>query len=65
MKWTDIFEIASTLSDVHPHVDPATVRFTQLRDMVLTLPKFSDDPDRCGEKILEAIQQQWLDEARE
>jgi FeS assembly protein IscX len=26
------------------------------------LPGFDDDPERCGEKILEAIQMAWLDE---
>jgi FeS assembly protein IscX len=34
-----------------------------LRDWVLALPDFNDDPAHCGEKILEAIQQAWMDEA--
>jgi FeS assembly protein IscX len=63
MKWTDIFDIAAALADAHPDVDPAQVRFTALRDMVLALPDFNDDPKHCGEKILEAIQQAWLEEA--
>jgi FeS assembly protein IscX len=29
----------------------------------MALPEFSDDPKRCGEKILEAIQMAWIDEA--
>ncbi|AIT28546.1 feS assembly protein IscX [Bordetella holmesii 41130] len=44
-------------------MDPKTVRFTQLREWVLALPDFQDDPARCGEKILEAIQMAWIDEA--
>ena len=32
-------------------------------ELVLELPDFDDDPARCGEKILEAIQQAWIDEA--
>jgi FeS assembly protein IscX len=63
MKWTDIHDIAAALADAHPDVDPGQVRFTSLRDMVLALPGFSDDPKHCGEKILEAIQQAWIDEA--
>jgi FeS assembly protein IscX len=63
MKWTDTYDIAAALADRHPDVDPAQVRFTALRDMVLALPDFEDDPQRCGEKILEAIQQAWIDEA--
>ena len=64
MKWTDVYEIAAALSDAYPEADPETVRFTQLRDWVLGLPGFSDDPAHCGEKVLEAIQMAWIDEAR-
>jgi FeS assembly protein IscX len=63
MKWVDTYDVAAALFDAHPDIDPAAVRFTQLRDMVLALPGFSDDPSRCGEKILEAIQQAWIEEA--
>jgi FeS assembly protein IscX len=63
MKWTDSLEIAIALADRHPEVDPKTVRFTDLRQWVLDLPGFDDDPKHCGEKILEAIQMSWIDEA--
>ncbi len=62
MKWTDSLEIAIALADAHPHVDPATVRFTDLHNWVRALPGFDDDPKHSGEKILEAIQQAWIDE---
>lgn len=63
MKWTDSREIALALADAHPDVDPRRVNFVDLRDMVVGLPGFSDDPKRSGEKILEAIQAAWIDEA--
>lgn len=64
MKWIDTQRIAEELCDIYgDEIDPKTVRFTQLRDLVLALPDFDDDPNRCGEKILEAIQQAWIDEA--
>jgi FeS assembly protein IscX len=63
MKWTDTMEIAIALADAFPDVDPATVSFTELRAWVLALPGFDDDPKHCGEKILEAIQAAWIDEA--
>ncbi len=63
MKWTDTQEIAIALADAHPQVDPKTVRFTDLYEWVRALPGFDDDPKRCGEKILEAIQLAWIDEA--
>jgi FeS assembly protein IscX len=62
MKWTDSLEIAMSLSEAHPDVDPQTVRFMDLRRWVLELPEFNDDPAHCGEKILEAIQMAWIDE---
>ena len=63
MKWTDTQRIAEELVDRHPEIDPKTVRFTQLRQLILDLPEFDDDPQRCGERILEAVQQAWIDEA--
>lgn len=62
MQWTDVQRIAEALYEAHPAVDPMRVRFTDLRAWVLALPGFDDHPDRCGEKILEAIQQAWIDE---
>lgn len=62
MKWTDINDIAIELSEAHPDVDPMTIRFTELMQWVLALDGFDDDPDHCGERILEAIQMAWLEE---
>jgi FeS assembly protein IscX len=62
MKWTDSLEIAIALAEKHPDVDPKTVRFTDLRQWVLELPGFDDDPKHSGEKILEAIQMAWMGE---
>ncbi|MGB4881947.1 MAG: Fe-S cluster assembly protein IscX [Neisseria sp.] len=63
MKWIDSQRIAEELFDNHSDIDPKTIRFTQLRDLVMALPEFNDDPDRCGERILEGIQQAWINEA--
>ena len=62
MKWTDTLDIAIALSETHPEVDPEQVRFTDLFKWVQELDGFDDDPKRCGEKILEAIQAAWIDE---
>ena len=63
MKWTDTREIALALCAAHPEVDPLAVRFTDLHAWVCALPGFADDPQKSGEKILEAIQMTWIDEA--
>ncbi len=63
MKWIDTEEIAIALAEKHPEVDPRAVRFTDLHRWVCELENFSDDPNRSGERILEAIQAAWIDEA--
>jgi FeS assembly protein IscX len=63
MKWIDTREIAIALAEAHPDVDPMGVNFVDLRNWVLELPGFDDDPKRSGEKILEAIQLAWIEEA--
>lgn len=62
LKWTDVNDIAIELSEQKEGVDPLTVRFTDLREWVLALSDFDDSPDRCGEKVLEAIQMAWISE---
>ena len=62
MKWTDSLDIAIELVDKFPDVDPTQVRFTELRQWVMELDEFDDVPERCGERILEAIQMCWIEE---
>ncbi len=64
LKWTDVLEIAIQLVDSQPDVEPRFVNFVDLHRWVLELPEFADDPQRGGEKVLEAIQQAWIDEAQ-
>lgn len=64
MKWTDVQDIAIELYETHSDVDPQYVRFTDLHRWVCELPKFADDANRSNEKILEAIQAAWIEEAR-
>lgn len=63
MKWTDSQRIAETLYDQFPDIDPKTIRFTDLMQWVMDLEGFNDTQDKCGEKILEAIQLAWIEEA--
>jgi FeS assembly protein IscX len=62
MRWLDIQDIAISLEETHPKADNINLRFTDLRSWVTALPEFSDDPNGCNEKILEAIQMAWIDE---
>ena len=62
LKWTDTLDIAIELDETHPDVDPKTIRFTDLHQWICELAEFDDDPERSGEKIIEAIQLAWIDE---
>jgi len=62
LKWTDSLDVAIELDEKYPDVDPATVRFVELREWVIGLDAFDDDPGHAGEKILEAIQMAWIEE---
>ncbi|MGK2914033.1 MAG: Fe-S cluster assembly protein IscX [Porticoccaceae bacterium] len=63
LKWIDVQELAVALVEAHVDVDPRYVNFVDLRNWVMQIPEFDDDPARCGEKVLEAIQMAWIDEA--
>ena len=62
LKWTDTLEIAIQLGEKFPDVDPKVIRFTDLHLWVCGLDEFEDDPNKSGEKILEAIQMAWIEE---
>lgn len=63
MKWIDVRDIAIALSEKFPDTDPSTVRFVDLHNWVVGLDGFDDDHGHGGEKVLEAIQTTWIDEA--
>ena len=62
MKWIDVNDIAVTLSEKFPDVDPKTIRFVDLHNLVIGIDGFDYDHHRGGEKVLEAIQAAWIDE---
>ena len=65
MKWTDAEDIGIALSDKFPGIDPLAVRFTDLREKVMGLEGFDDDPKGSNEPKLEAIQMAWYEEWKE
>lgn len=62
LRWTDVQDIAIELDEAYPEIDPRYVNFVDLRDWVLGLDGFDDDPEHSGEKVLEAIQMAWIEE---
>ena len=62
LKWVDSLEIAIELDETYPDVDPISVNFVDLRQWIMDLDDFDDDPEHSGERILEAIQLAWIEE---
>ena len=60
--WRDIDDIALDLVEKYPLLDPLTVKFPELKKMVIELPTFDDNPEGASDKTLEAIQAAWYDE---
>ncbi|MCH9665098.1 MAG: Fe-S cluster assembly protein IscX [Gammaproteobacteria bacterium] len=64
LTWSDTLEIAIQLLEKHPDVDPQWVRFTDMHKWICDLEDFNDNPEKSNEKILEAIQLAWIEEAK-
>jgi FeS assembly protein IscX len=63
LHWLDVERIGEELEAAHPEVDPLTISFPRLKQLVMALPDFAEEPGHpCNERILEAIQQAWIDE---
>ena len=61
--WLDVQRIGEELAEHYPDIDPLTISFPKLRDLVMGLPGFQAQPDHpSNERILEAVQQSWIDE---
>lgn len=63
MHWSDTLDIAIALCEAHPEVDPQYVRFTDMHRWICALPEFTAPPEASNERILEAIQTAWIEEA--
>ena len=60
--WTDSLEIAISLEETSPDTDPKTINFVDLRQLVIDLENFEEGQSNCGERVLEAIQMNWIEE---
>ena len=62
LDWKDFQEISITLYEEFPDIDPQWISFPDLHKKIIELDNFVGDPKKSNEKILEAIQQSWIDE---
>ena len=62
LKWNQSEDLALSLYEKFPDLDPANIRYTDLHKWVTELDDFDDDPKASNEAKLEAIQMAWLEE---
>ena len=62
LNWLDVNDIAIDLYEKYPELDPQWISFPDLHKKVCELENFIGDPNKSNEKILEAIQMQWIEE---
>ena len=62
LKWTDSLDIAIELDEKHPDIDPSYLNFVDLRDWIIALDDFDDDPALVNDEILSTIYQDWYEE---
>ena len=62
LTWDQPYDIALSLFEKFPEIDPTHIRFTDLHKWITELDDFEDDPLKSTEGKLEAIQTAWLEE---
>jgi len=65
LMWRDAEDIGYELYESRPDTHPLSVRFSDLRQWILALEEFADDPAASSEGTLEQIQMAWWEEWRE
>ena len=61
LNWEATYEIALHLRAQHPDADLGEVTLAALREWVLAMPEFGDDPRLCNDEILESIFREWFE----
>jgi FeS assembly protein IscX len=63
LYWDSSYAIARRLMEGHPEVRLEDVSYQQVFAWVIALPDFGDDPDLVNDGLLQAILQEWYEEA--
>lgn len=61
MTWEATHALALALHETYPGVDLDEVSLEQLRQWVVALPCFADDPALAHEGLLMAVLREWLE----
>ena len=62
LSWDASYEIILALMEAYPDIDVEDVGTEQLRQMILQLPNFIDDPALMYDGLLDDILREWYEE---
>jgi FeS assembly protein IscX len=62
LHWDASFEIVLALQRAYPTLDLDTVGLQQLKEMVVALPQFADDPALAHDGLLRDLLREWYEE---
>ena len=65
LYWEPTYEIVLALNEAYPNFDIESIGMKQLKDMIIALPNFADDPGIASEELLRDILREWYEEAQE
>ena len=62
LTWDASYEIILALMEAYPNIDVESVGTEQLRQMIIKLPNFIDDPALMYDGLLNDILREWYEE---
>jgi FeS assembly protein IscX len=65
LTWSNLDDIAISLYEKFPDLDPTNIRYTDLHTWITELDGFDDDPLKSNEAKLEHIQMAWIEEYKD
>lgn len=65
VDWNDVEAIALLLRESYPDVNPSSLKFNDLNEMILALPGVAGTATRLESDLVAAIQAAWFEEMEE
>jgi FeS assembly protein IscX len=65
LYWEHSYEIVIALMSTYPDIQIDNVGINQLKDLIVALPDFADDPSSGHEHVLRDILREWFEEMSE
>jgi FeS assembly protein IscX len=62
LDWDASYEIVLALMRMYPDVDVNSVGLLQMKEMIVALPNFVDDPTLAHDGLLRDILREWFEE---